>query len=283
MFRVGLEPRSTYGRVHSLPAACAAWITLGARKISTPTRLCAVEPRPIEPFSRPREPDGRVARLPAAAIRGASVGAPSSLGDALKNSIQRQPPSAISLAAATGFLFGMMFFHRRSLKQEVPPGEFPTRSALYSKRGLAIVLRGLCARFHDHAHTIARERVAPNEAYSARVSTIGATARAPSRLSKFIVLDGSHMCFLRNTDVIVAIRLAPHIAGNAVLYDRRRRCLSLTHLAGYKVERQTHCDKYGSYQACGFLLTRLNRDFPRYGSRDSKNPENNSSEHKYGR
>jgi ElaB/YqjD/DUF883 family membrane-anchored ribosome-binding protein len=39
--------------------------------------------------------------------------ASSSLGDALKNSIKRQPLSAISLAAAAGFLFGMMFFRRR--------------------------------------------------------------------------------------------------------------------------------------------------------------------------
>jgi ElaB/YqjD/DUF883 family membrane-anchored ribosome-binding protein len=39
--------------------------------------------------------------------------ASSSLGDALKSSIERQPLSAISLAAAAGFLFGMMFFRRR--------------------------------------------------------------------------------------------------------------------------------------------------------------------------
>lgn len=39
--------------------------------------------------------------------------ASSSLGDALKSSIERQPLSAISLAAATGFLIGMMFFRRR--------------------------------------------------------------------------------------------------------------------------------------------------------------------------
>jgi ElaB/YqjD/DUF883 family membrane-anchored ribosome-binding protein len=35
-----------------------------------------------------------------------------SLGDALKSSIERQPFSAISLAAAVGFLFGMMLFRR---------------------------------------------------------------------------------------------------------------------------------------------------------------------------
>jgi ElaB/YqjD/DUF883 family membrane-anchored ribosome-binding protein len=39
--------------------------------------------------------------------------ASSSLGDALKSSIERQPLSAISLAAAAGFLFGVMFFRRR--------------------------------------------------------------------------------------------------------------------------------------------------------------------------
>jgi ElaB/YqjD/DUF883 family membrane-anchored ribosome-binding protein len=39
--------------------------------------------------------------------------ASSSPGDALKSSIERQPLSAISLAAAAGFLFGMMFFRRR--------------------------------------------------------------------------------------------------------------------------------------------------------------------------
>jgi ElaB/YqjD/DUF883 family membrane-anchored ribosome-binding protein len=38
--------------------------------------------------------------------------ASSSLGDALKTSIERQPFTAISLAAAAGFLFGMMFFRR---------------------------------------------------------------------------------------------------------------------------------------------------------------------------
>jgi ElaB/YqjD/DUF883 family membrane-anchored ribosome-binding protein len=36
----------------------------------------------------------------------------SSLGDALKTSIERQPFTAISLAVAAGFLFGMMFFRR---------------------------------------------------------------------------------------------------------------------------------------------------------------------------
>ncbi len=35
-----------------------------------------------------------------------------SLGDALKSSVERQPLSAISLAAAVGFLFGMMLFRR---------------------------------------------------------------------------------------------------------------------------------------------------------------------------
>ena len=35
-----------------------------------------------------------------------------SLGDALKTSIGRQPFTAISLAAAAGFLFGMIFFRR---------------------------------------------------------------------------------------------------------------------------------------------------------------------------
>ncbi|HEX9321286.1 MAG TPA: hypothetical protein VF913_04070 [Xanthobacteraceae bacterium] len=39
--------------------------------------------------------------------------ASSSLGDALKTSIERQPFTAISLAAAAGFLFGMMFLRRR--------------------------------------------------------------------------------------------------------------------------------------------------------------------------
>jgi len=38
--------------------------------------------------------------------------ASSSLGDALKTSIERQPFTAIALAAAAGFLFGMIFFHR---------------------------------------------------------------------------------------------------------------------------------------------------------------------------
>jgi ElaB/YqjD/DUF883 family membrane-anchored ribosome-binding protein len=38
--------------------------------------------------------------------------ASSSLGDALKTSIERQPFTAISLAVAAGFLFGMMFFRR---------------------------------------------------------------------------------------------------------------------------------------------------------------------------
>jgi ElaB/YqjD/DUF883 family membrane-anchored ribosome-binding protein len=38
--------------------------------------------------------------------------ATSSLGDALKTSIERQPFTAVSLAAAAGFLFGMMFFRR---------------------------------------------------------------------------------------------------------------------------------------------------------------------------
>ena len=36
----------------------------------------------------------------------------SSVGDALKASIERQPFAAVSLAAAVGFLFGMMFFRR---------------------------------------------------------------------------------------------------------------------------------------------------------------------------
>jgi len=35
-----------------------------------------------------------------------------SLGDSLKVSIERQPLTAITLAAAAGFLFGMMFFRR---------------------------------------------------------------------------------------------------------------------------------------------------------------------------
>jgi ElaB/YqjD/DUF883 family membrane-anchored ribosome-binding protein len=39
--------------------------------------------------------------------------ASSSLSDALKSSIERRPLSAISLAAAVGFVFGMMFFRRR--------------------------------------------------------------------------------------------------------------------------------------------------------------------------
>ena len=38
--------------------------------------------------------------------------ASSSLGDALKTSIERQPFTAISIAAAAGFLLGMMFFRR---------------------------------------------------------------------------------------------------------------------------------------------------------------------------
>jgi ElaB/YqjD/DUF883 family membrane-anchored ribosome-binding protein len=38
--------------------------------------------------------------------------ASSSLGDALKASIERQPFTAVSLAVAAGFLFGMMFFRR---------------------------------------------------------------------------------------------------------------------------------------------------------------------------
>jgi ElaB/YqjD/DUF883 family membrane-anchored ribosome-binding protein len=38
--------------------------------------------------------------------------ASSSLGDALKTSIERQPFTAITVAAAAGFLFGMMFFRR---------------------------------------------------------------------------------------------------------------------------------------------------------------------------
>jgi ElaB/YqjD/DUF883 family membrane-anchored ribosome-binding protein len=38
--------------------------------------------------------------------------ASSSLRDALKTSIERQPFTAISLAVAAGFLFGMMFFRR---------------------------------------------------------------------------------------------------------------------------------------------------------------------------
>lgn len=35
-----------------------------------------------------------------------------SLGDSLKVSIERQPLTAVTLAAAAGFLFGMMFFRR---------------------------------------------------------------------------------------------------------------------------------------------------------------------------
>ena len=38
--------------------------------------------------------------------------ASSSLGDALKTSIERQPFTAISLAAAAGLLFGMLFWRR---------------------------------------------------------------------------------------------------------------------------------------------------------------------------
>jgi ElaB/YqjD/DUF883 family membrane-anchored ribosome-binding protein len=38
--------------------------------------------------------------------------ASSSLGDALKTSIERQPFTAIALAVAAGFLCGMMFFRR---------------------------------------------------------------------------------------------------------------------------------------------------------------------------
>jgi ElaB/YqjD/DUF883 family membrane-anchored ribosome-binding protein len=39
--------------------------------------------------------------------------ATSSLGDALKASIERQPLAAVSLAAAAGLLFGMIFFRRK--------------------------------------------------------------------------------------------------------------------------------------------------------------------------
>lgn len=39
--------------------------------------------------------------------------ASSSLSDSLKSSIERQPFTAISLAAAAGFLFGVMFFRRK--------------------------------------------------------------------------------------------------------------------------------------------------------------------------
>jgi ElaB/YqjD/DUF883 family membrane-anchored ribosome-binding protein len=38
--------------------------------------------------------------------------ATSSLADALKSSIERQPLAAVSVAAAAGFLFGMLFFRR---------------------------------------------------------------------------------------------------------------------------------------------------------------------------
>jgi ElaB/YqjD/DUF883 family membrane-anchored ribosome-binding protein len=38
--------------------------------------------------------------------------ASATLGDALKTSIERQPFTAISIAAAAGFLFGMLFFRR---------------------------------------------------------------------------------------------------------------------------------------------------------------------------
>jgi ElaB/YqjD/DUF883 family membrane-anchored ribosome-binding protein len=41
-------------------------------------------------------------------VRDASL----SLGDALKTSIERQPFTAISLAAAAGLLFGMLFLRR---------------------------------------------------------------------------------------------------------------------------------------------------------------------------
>jgi ElaB/YqjD/DUF883 family membrane-anchored ribosome-binding protein len=39
--------------------------------------------------------------------------ASSSFGEALKTSIERQPFTAISLAAAAGLLFGMFFFRRK--------------------------------------------------------------------------------------------------------------------------------------------------------------------------
>jgi ElaB/YqjD/DUF883 family membrane-anchored ribosome-binding protein len=38
--------------------------------------------------------------------------ASATLADALKTSIERQPFTAISIAAAAGFLFGMVFFRR---------------------------------------------------------------------------------------------------------------------------------------------------------------------------
>jgi ElaB/YqjD/DUF883 family membrane-anchored ribosome-binding protein len=38
--------------------------------------------------------------------------ASSSLGEVLKTSIERQPFTAVALAAAAGFVFGLMFFRR---------------------------------------------------------------------------------------------------------------------------------------------------------------------------
>ena len=38
--------------------------------------------------------------------------ASSSFGEALKTSIERQPFTAVALAAAAGFVFGLMFFRR---------------------------------------------------------------------------------------------------------------------------------------------------------------------------
>ena len=93
-------------------------------------------------------------------------------------------------------------------------------SPLYTERGLLIVFRRLCTSFHGYAHPITWERVAPNEAHLAGVGPICAPSRPASLRGKLIVLQGSHVRLLSDADMILGIRLSPHVTGNAVLNHR---------------------------------------------------------------